>query len=74
MGRIPTLMAGAIAAALLTGAARADEIVVGGKDFTEQLLLAVALGQSVDLDGRRRVPVGVGGADGGTVAATVRPG
>ena len=29
MGRIPALMAGAIAAALLTGAARADEIVVG---------------------------------------------
>lgn len=51
MGRISTLLAGAFAAALVAGAARADEIVVGGKDFTEQLLLAEMTAQLLEAKG-----------------------
>jgi osmoprotectant transport system substrate-binding protein len=51
MRRSPTLIAGAIAAALVTGAAQADEIVVGGKDFTEQLLLAEMTAQLLEAKG-----------------------
>ncbi len=52
MGRMSTLIAGAIAAALLTGAAQAaDDIVVGGKDFTEQLLLAEMTTQLLEAKG-----------------------
>jgi osmoprotectant transport system substrate-binding protein len=45
------LIAGAIAAALVTGAAHAEEIVVGGKDFTEQLLLAEMTAQLLEAKG-----------------------
>jgi osmoprotectant transport system substrate-binding protein len=45
------LIAGAIAAALVTGAAQAEEIVVGGKDFTEQLLLAEMTAQLLEAKG-----------------------
>ena len=51
MRRISTLVAGIIAAALMTGAVQADEIVVGGKNFTEQLLLAEMTAQLLEAKG-----------------------
>lgn len=51
MRRTSMLIAGAIATALVTGTARAEEIVVGGKDFTEQLLLAEMTAQLLEAKG-----------------------
>jgi osmoprotectant transport system substrate-binding protein len=51
MRRMSTLVAGIIAAALMTGAVQADEIVVGGKNFTEQLLLAEMTAQLLEAKG-----------------------
>lgn len=51
MRRISPLIAGAVAAVLVTGAAHADEIVVGGKNFTEQLILAEMTTQLLEAKG-----------------------
>jgi len=51
MRRISPLIAGAVATVLVTGAAHADEIVVGGKNFTEQLILAEMTTQLLEAKG-----------------------